>query len=286
LPEADFGLTFANLFDTMIAARILDARQRVGQPLEAEFGIKLDKRYQRADWGQRPLPALLLDYARMDTHYLIDLRHRLKSELEQRGRWQLAVEDFQRLCQINQRVILTESEPDFSVNGSKDLHPQQRAVLYELSKYRDRIARLQDRPLFKIIGNKTLLEIAQTCPDRLDDLAKLQGMTPRQIQRHGKQLLQAVERGLKAEPIQPKRPNRPDDRMLSRLDSIRDWRKEVAEKMGVESEWCCRDLMAEIAERNPKNTEELRPLMQSTPWRLENFGVQIVNTLRKIKSPS
>jgi len=279
----DFGMTFENLFDTMVAARILGRKAvGLGSLLEAEFGVKLDKRFQRANWGQRPLPANLLDYARMDTHFLIELRNRLKNELVESQRWDLAAEDFQRLTSINDRDISTEAEPDYSVNGSKDLTPQQRAVLLELSKYRDRIARLQDRPLFKVIGNKTLLEIAETCPTRMDELSRLHGMTPRQMKRHGKQLLQAVERGLNADPIARQRPHRPDEKLLNRLDVLRDWRKETAKKMKVESDIILpRDLMVDIAEYNPTCPEELASVMQTSPWRLDHFGSQILRQLQK-----
>lgn len=281
--KRDFAFSFENLFDTMIAARILGRKAvGLGSLLEAEIGVKLDKRYQRADWGQRPLPSHLLDYARMDTHYLIELRHRVKTELQERDRWQLAAEDFQRLCSINEREISSDNEPNFSVNGSKDLTPQQQAVLLELSKYRDRIARLQDRPLFKVIGNKTLLEIAENCPNRIEDLSELHGMTPRQLKRHGKQLLLAVERGVKADPVKLRRPARPDEQLLTRLDLLRNWRKEMARKLQVESDIVLpRDLMVEIAEHAPRCQEDLAAVMQNTPWRFDQFGDQILYTLRK-----
>jgi ribonuclease D len=62
----------------MLAMRILGRTTLgLGAVLEAEFGEKVDKKHQRANWGQRPLPQDLLDYARMDTHFLIPLRERL-----------------------------------------------------------------------------------------------------------------------------------------------------------------------------------------------------------------
>ncbi|HUM63014.1 MAG TPA: ribonuclease D, partial [Anaerolineaceae bacterium] len=73
--KRDYNFTFNNIFDTMIAARILSYPQvGLGNLLSAWFGIELEKKYQRADWGKRPLPQAMLDYARMDTHYLFDLR--------------------------------------------------------------------------------------------------------------------------------------------------------------------------------------------------------------------
>jgi ribonuclease D len=73
--KRDFGFSFANLFDTMLAGRILGRKEiGLGAMLEAFYGVQADKRHQRANWGQRPLPAPLLEYATLDTHYLIPLR--------------------------------------------------------------------------------------------------------------------------------------------------------------------------------------------------------------------
>ena len=279
--KRDFDFTFENLFDTMLAARILGRKAvGLGSLLESEFGITLDKRYQRANWGQRPLPEYLLAYARLDTHYLLDLRHRLKAELEATAHWSLAAEDFQRLCHINQRSFEPEIEPDFFVSGANDLSPQQHAVLLELLKHRDRIARLQDRPLFKVMATKTLLAIAEACPSNLEALGRVPGMTTRQVQRHGKALLQAVQRGLHAEPVHPQRPPRSDERLVNRLEKLREWRKLKAQALNVESDVVLpRDLMTLIAEQNPSNLTELAQILCDVPWRLQQFGGDILQTL-------
>src|SRR5688572_24583666 len=62
--KRDFGFTFKNLFDTMYAARILGLKSvGLGSLLETHFGIRVDKRYQRADWSLRPIPPDQLHYA-------------------------------------------------------------------------------------------------------------------------------------------------------------------------------------------------------------------------------
>src|SRR4030043_122540 len=92
--KRDFSFSFSNLFDTMLAARIWGRKEvGLGSILEAEFKLKVDKRHQRADWGQRPLPGFLLDYARQDTHFLIPLQEILKRQLESKGLLPLAQED-------------------------------------------------------------------------------------------------------------------------------------------------------------------------------------------------
>lgn len=282
----DFAFEFANLFDTMLAARIL-GREAVGlgAVLEEAFGIQLDKHYQRANWGQRPLSGEQLDYARMDTQYLIPLRQRLHAELVERGLWQLAQEDFKRLANTrpeeNGRAQNGEHKLDcWRISGSHDLAPEKAAILHELCRYRDDTARNLDRPLFKVIGDKTLLAIAENTPQNLEEMASMPGMSPGQVRRHGTHLLQAIQRGLKADPIRHKRPPRPDEKYLERLDILRNWRKTTAQRLGVQSDIVLpRDLMNTLALSNPKNFQQLAGLMQETPWRMEHFGSQIIEAL-------
>ena len=252
--KRDFGFTFANLFDTMLAARILGRKEvGLGSMLDAEFGVVLDKRYQRADWGQRPLPRPYINYARLDTHYLIALRDRLQAELEETDRWLLAVEDFARLCKINGRTPETEEASCLHMSGANDLTAQQAAVLQELCRYRDQIASSLNRPRFKVIGNDTLVAIAAACPANMGDLSRLPGMSPHQLSRHGSALLQAIQRGLHATPIYPVRNPRPDEDYLGRLEALRQWRKNTALSIGVESDVVLpRDLMYELAVQNPR----------------------------------
>ena len=56
-------------------------RQTVGDGFSTSFGVHLNKRFQRANWGRRPLPMDMLAYAQLDTHYLIPLRDRLQADL-------------------------------------------------------------------------------------------------------------------------------------------------------------------------------------------------------------
>jgi ribonuclease D len=282
----DHGFEVANLFDTMLAARILGRSEvGLGSMLEAEFGVTLEKRYQRADWGQRPLPTHLLDYARLDTHYLIALRERLAAGLAERDLIPLAQEDFNRLAASHPSENGSPPggnrgvEP-WRLRGAHDLTPQQAAVLGELCRYRDEMARQQDRPLFKVFNDHTLLAIATETPRTLEQLRRLPGMSPRQVNRHGSNLLRAVQRGLKSKPIHPPRPPRQGERFSDRLEALREWRKGAAEKMGVSSDVVLpRDLMFLLAEKAPRSQDELAEVLGEAPWRLEHFGTQMLNAL-------
>jgi ribonuclease D len=265
----------------MLAARILGRKEfGLGAILEAEFGVFLDKRHQRADWGQRPIPAHLVQYASQDSHYLIPLRDRLRAELIEKQLWDLALEDFNRLGQTNHIPNNNGRGQSWRITGAHTLTPQQAAVLQELCVYRDQMARTYNRPLFKVIGDQTLLAIASTCPRSLDEFKGLPGVSQGQLQRHGKGLLKAVQRGLQAEPVYATRPPRPDESYLIRLDKLKRWRKRKAQELGVESDVILpRDLLYMIAEHNPHQTQDMADLLRDSPWRLDHFGSQILSAL-------
>ena len=79
--KRDFGFLVEPVFDTMIAARICGYPQIGLNTLLQRYGVKLDKRHQRDDWGKRPLEPDSLRYAQMDTHFLPMLRNDLYDEL-------------------------------------------------------------------------------------------------------------------------------------------------------------------------------------------------------------
>jgi ribonuclease D len=281
----DFGFVFANLFDTMWAARVA-GREAIGLSalLESEFGVSTNKRFQRADWGKRPLPKEMLEYARLDTHYLIPLRNQLYDELVSSGRWELAQEDFQRMERLYARENLNGNHPDCweRINGTRDLNPQQMAILRELCRYREEIARLYNCPVFKVMSDSTLVSIASACPVSQAELESLPGISQRQARKHGPALLKAVMDGLNSPPIEPETPLRPDQDYLTRLDLLRTWRKEQAQKMGVESDVVLpRDLLLEVVSRAPRDEQELQSLLKDVPERYVRFGDSLLGVLSK-----
>ena len=83
--KRDYGYSFTNIFDTMIAARTLGYKEiGLAAMLQQVLGVTIDKRYQRANWGQRPLKPEMLEYARLDSHYMLALRDHLLTQLTDR----------------------------------------------------------------------------------------------------------------------------------------------------------------------------------------------------------
>lgn len=281
--KRDFGFTFNNIFDTFTAARIL-GREAVGlgSLLESEFSMTVNKRYQRANWGQRPLPSHLLTYAQIDTHFLIPLRDRLAAELAKKNLLPLAQEDFKRLCQVNNHNSDEKSNDCWRINGANDLSPQKAAVLQELCRLRDRIAKRINQPLFKVFNDRVLIELAIECPRTIEEMVGLELLNSRQIKQDGEAIIAAINKGLAASPIYPNRSHRPSDEFLSRLENLRKWRKNAAMKMQVSSDVVLpRDLLFQIAELDPVDMKELQDIMKNVPWRLQQFGDQIIHAIHE-----
>ncbi|MCU0489698.1 MAG: HRDC domain-containing protein [Anaerolineales bacterium] len=93
-----------------------------------------------------------------------------------------------------------------------------------------------------------------------------------------------MARGRHNPPLYPPRPPRPNDRYLEKLEALRRWRKTAGLKMGVASDVILpRDLMAALADREPHSSDELAQAMKDVPWRLENFGEELLAVLNKPK---
>lgn len=280
--KRDFGFEFNNLFDTMLASRILGRPSLgLGAILDEQFGVQADKRFQRANWAKRPLSPAMMQYARMDTHFLIPLRDMLEPLLIESGRMGLAEEDFRRMT----RVLAGNHDNGTScwrISGAQDLSPRQAAILMELCAFREDRARMVNQPPFRVLPNQTLLELAQIMPRKRSELSQVFGLSPKLIDRFGNGLLAAVERGIVGPPAyRPVNP-RPSDLILWRLDTMRNWRKLTAREMGVESDVVLpRDTLEIIAERGPHNLEELAAIMSELPWRLDRFGRQILTALHQ-----
>jgi len=277
----DYGFRFNFLFDTMIAARILGYDKiGLGSLLERFFNIQMNKKYQRANWGKRPLKAEMLNYARLDSHYLIPLQEQLRGELVASGRWDLALEDFRRLTQGIEDTTETHETDFWKLHGAYDLSPEKAAVLKSLYQFRESTAEAQNRPPFKVISNQALVEMANATPKNCAELLKLSALHERQAKRYTRGLLTAIQEGQHAPPVHPPNHTRPHNSILDRIDALRDWRKHTGQDLGVPSDVVLpRDVLNRIAWANPDSMEALKAHMWDVPCRFNRFGQQILSRI-------
>lgn len=272
-----------NLFDTMWAARILGyQRYGLASMLEQLYGIELDKRFQKSNWCKRPLSHDQLIYAQLDTHYLMRLRDHLAQELAAANKTAEAKLIFY------EQTLLEPSDNSFSpdnfwsVSGAYDLNGQAQAILRELVIFRDQQAERRNLPLFKVMGDKTLLELADKAPRSFNQLRQVYGMSSGQVRRYGKRLLAVIEKGKTSpHPKPPKRQKRPSDDILNRYEKLHTWRKLTAQERGVESDVIIsREALWSIARQNPQSTAELATIDLVGALRGEMYGEDILALLQ------
>jgi Ribonuclease D len=283
--KRDFGFRFEHLFDTMTAARILGVTQFGLAPLlELKLGVCIDKRYQRANWGTRPLSASMLDYARMDSHYLFELRDILRRELVENNLLALAEEDFKLERDVKVPVADDRNQHCWKVAGAQHLTPQQAAILQELCTYRDQQARKLNQPLFKVFSNELMVELTINPPQSLEDLPSYKGLNARMIRLFGADLMDAIARGLARPPLRREPRIRPDEALVKRVEALKGWRKKTAQEIKVESDVVLpREILEQIAEHNPHTSSDLANIMRLVPWRYDHFGDSIQSVLSKLE---
>jgi ribonuclease D len=285
LLHQDYGWHVNHIFDTRIAAQLLGIKAfGLAALLEQFFGVKLDKKHQRADWSLRPLPQGMLDYAAQDTKYLLDLRDQLKARLEKLGRWEWAREEFARLEG-------TKWEDDDSslaflrIKGARDLTRRELALLRELVPWRDSVAKEVDRATFRVMGNEVLLDIARTAPRSVRELSTLKGMPRGILDRGAHAILAAVERGLEvAEEHLPRFPRAPKwereedfDNRVAKLKAVRD--KAAAQLNLDPGVLCSREKLESIARRKPSKVGDLEDVPGLRKWQIAEMGGEFVSVL-------
>ena len=279
--KRDFGFEFNHLFDTMHAARIL-GMEKLNLPslLSELLGVERERNFQKANWGKRPLSKEMLHYARLDTHYLIELRDLLEHRLEQNNLLDLTREDFLRISRIEPAK---RNSPLYAqVSGYHLLDPQSLAILDELCKFRDRMAQVLNRPHFKVISSSALLAVAEAQPMTTNELKNIKGVSSKIAERYGRDLIEAVKKGANKPPIVLEKRSRPSQDYLDRLQALQNWRKNTAKQMGVQSDIILpREILDDIAAKHPKNKEELQCIMAEVPWRYERFGHDIIRIVEK-----
>ncbi|MBN1177647.1 MAG: HRDC domain-containing protein [Anaerolineae bacterium] len=284
----DFGFEFANLFDTMWAARILGWPQLgLGSLLWEHFGVRTDKRYQRHNWGERPIQPDALTYARLDTHYLLALRDVQTQELEQMGRSEEAAEVFAQIAQTPTADVSFCEHMFWRIKGIQHLSKQEQAILWQLYLWRDEEAQRRDRPPFKIVGDRTLVELARRRPRTFREIDGIYGLKTYHTRRYGSQILQAISKGEGAQVPDAPTPNRRHtDAEADRFRALRAWRKRKAAGRKVTSDVVLPNaVLWEVAEKNPATLADLEHIDSLGPWKRKTYGKDILRVIRPDTAP-
>jgi ribonuclease D len=288
--KRDFGFTFANVFDTMIAARYLGLPAVGLQALAlAELGVALTKDSQRDDWSVRPLTPRQQAYALADVQHLLALHERLAARLREHGRVSWVEEECEAVTQLPPSRR-RQSDDFMGIKGARRLSARQLGALRELYGWRESVAERTDVPAFRILGNEPLLAIAEGLPRDPAQLERLRGQAAglrpvplRLLQRHASPLLEAVGRALALRdadlPRFPPSPPRPqvDEATRKRVETLKAWRAQKAAALAVDvSVVLPQRLLDKVAEAAPTERAQLERIEGLRKWRVAEFGGELI----------
>lgn len=263
----EYGFVATSLFDTMLAAQLLN-RPRFGLAslLQDHFNVTLAKEGQKANWSKRPITDKLLNYAAKDVIFLPALRDLLLAELEQRGR----VDWLRQKCDWQIRTALSgfpkNDENSWRIGRSEHLRGRGLCVLHDLWHWRERQAERIDTPPFKVVGNDMLLHLAAAA-DSGDARAAFEQLHLGKRERLRESFARALEAGLSRDPSSlPRRRSNGGDRQplsareLERQDKIRETRDREAKRLNLDPTLIAsRAQLAQLAREPEKLAELLLP---------------------------
>jgi len=201
LLRREWSTDVTGIFDTQVAAGFAGLRAQLGYDalLHEMVGVRLRKSASFTRWDTRPLSEEQVGYAREDVLHLLELTDALQSTLRDRGRLDWAIEECRALEDASD-----EREPGAIFNRLpriNSLEPSQRAIAYELVRWREQTARDADRPVPGVLADAALVEVAKRRPASLERLAQIRGLNESTLRRRGRAILDVVERGRDREPI-------------------------------------------------------------------------------------
>ena len=287
LLDRDLDLHPVKIFDTQTAAALLgEPSLGLAALLEKYLDVRVSKKYQRADWAQRPLPEEMLEYAASDTRHLHQLTDLLSARLEGVGRSLWAEEETALMEQIRWSVD-TDADPVTKVKGIRDFESREVALVREAWLWRDEIARARDRAPFRVAGDPALLNVVRERPQDISGLARIAGFSPDLAKRCGKDLLDRLERidrldeselvGYPVVPTGPRRAQPEVEEVASRLKRVRN---EAAESLGIDrGVLMSNTVIMEIARIHPRSVEELTDVAGVRRWQSETLAEQFVGVL-------
>jgi ribonuclease D len=278
----DFRLEVENLFDTQLACKFLGFRETgLESLLRNRFHVELNKKFQKADWSQRPLSPEMLEYAAMDGRYLIPLARMLEKELEEKSRLSWVDEECLFLSKV--RFTPPSLEPLYlRVKGAFRLDPRSLAILESLLKFRETQAQKSDLPPFKVLGNESLLALAIQKPLRPEEMETGKVLSRKQIDRYGTHLLREIHRAMAMPdedlPVYPREtwPELPSA-VRKRVKALKTWRDLRAKSLGMEPGILLNNaLIHDLALKNPQSIKALEEIPGLKKWRQDHFGREIL----------
>lgn len=294
LLDRDLGIRLAGLFDTQVAAALLGEEALGLQALlESRLGVSLSKKYQRADWAERPLTDGMLEYAADDTRHLMELADLLQADLEAAGRAAWAEDE----CRALEENALARRDPEGEpedpvtrVKGARDLTPREVTALREALEWRDRLARDRDRAPFRVVGDQPLIDAVLARPLDQRELADIKGFPSGLARTEGADLLARFDRvaQLPDEELRPyprnqrRGPGRPPPEVEELAEKLKAARNRRAEELKLDRGTLLPNAtVTAVAVQAPRDLEALAQVDGMRRWQVEAVGPALLEVLAR-----
>ena len=279
---------FDGLFDTRVAMAALGHESLgLAAALLDQFDVKLDKTQQLSDWGRRPLTDKQIGYARLDTHYLIDLRERLEGLLDDAGRRHVMEAECDRLARLQPATKPFEPDEYVRLKGARKLDKREQAVLRALFVAREKMAQERDVPPFKVLAHGALIDLARACPKDAEGISRAARINAGAAKRLSKPLLAAIREGLDAGPIDSVPQLPPKDGTLGfdefdheLHDRLKALRKKLAERDRIDLSLVFnRKTLLDLVRSDARDFEALEKVEDMAPWQVDDYGEALLEVL-------
>ncbi|XQJ30633.1 exosome subunit rrp6p-like protein, putative [Leishmania guyanensis] len=180
--QKDFSLYLVNFFDTGVALQTLHMPYSLAFAVDHFCQVKLNKKFQTADWRVRPLSAEMVHYARQDTHFLLYVYDRLKALLlNSEGRaivGNLLVHVYKESKQLSLQLyekphVVPEETYKIALGRSlSGLNKVQEKVARDVFNWRDSAAREVDDSPTAVLHLSSVLAIASKLPATAKELLR------------------------------------------------------------------------------------------------------------------
>ena len=269
---ASRGLVLGEVFDTAATARFLGEPSTGLAALLAKYlDVHVEKRFQKADWAERPIAADKLEYLGSDVGHLFDLA----DLLAERAREADIVEEIDvEVRYAMDRAVEPETvrEAWTRIKGARDLGPGQLALVKALADQRELEAERRDVPPFRVAPNEAFIEAVRRRVRGIGDLKRVRGLRQLGSERLAAALEAAEHDGPPDTSPEPGPPPEERQARKDREQALTRWRKAEAKRRTVDPQvvlpgHCLRDLargipMDEVAGFGEKRLRLYRDVLQ------------------------
>lgn len=287
--KAAVKCTFVNMFDVMVAAKYLGIIKCGLDSMVGEFfGLEMNKKFQKADWGKRPLTKEMLDYAASDTIHLKKLRDILGEELVKKGRMAEAMGQFENICKIEPTPMRFDESGFLTLKGARQLNGRGLAVLRELYIAREVAAIKKNTPPFKVISEDLMLRLSVAPREGLHNLSIFKGVSGYVLSNHGPWIREALQKGLNAPPYQvPHRDISREKRayfetVKNKFRVLKLWRKETATRRNMLPEAIMgNDILERLATAQLRSAADIHAIKGVGAEKAALYAAEIIEFLKK-----